>query len=45
MNAPATAPIPVFLDCDTGVDDSLALAYLVSSPAVRLVAHDSGRSD
>ena len=37
MNAPATAPIPVFLDCDTGVDDSLALAYLVSSPAVRLV--------
>ncbi|GAA1950013.1 nucleoside hydrolase [Microbacterium aquimaris] len=37
MNVPATASAPVFLDCDTGVDDSLALAYLVSSPAVRLV--------
>lgn len=31
------SPFPVYLDCDTGVDDSLALAYLVSSPAVQLV--------
>ncbi|MFT4211071.1 MAG: nucleoside hydrolase [Microbacterium sp.] len=29
--------IPVYLDCDTGVDDSLALAYLLASPAVELV--------
>jgi purine nucleosidase len=27
----------VFLDCDTGVDDSLALGYLALSPAVDLV--------
>jgi purine nucleosidase len=31
------APIPVFLDCDTGVDDSVAIAYLLASPAVDLV--------
>jgi len=29
--------VPVFLDCDTGVDDSLALGYLALSPAVDLV--------
>lgn len=29
--------IPVYLDCDTGVDDALALAYLLASPAVDLV--------
>ncbi len=34
---PDTSPIPVYLDCDTGVDDSLALAYLLASPAVDLV--------
>ena len=29
--------VPVYLDCDPGVDDSLALAYLLASPAVDLV--------
>lgn len=28
---------PVYLDCDTGIDDSLALLYLLRSPEVRLV--------
>lgn len=28
---------PIYLDCDPGVDDSLALGYLVASPLVRLV--------
>lgn len=28
---------PVFLDCDPGVDDALALGYLVASPNVTLV--------
>lgn len=32
-----TTPRPVYFDCDTGIDDSLALAYLMASPAVRLV--------
>lgn len=32
-----TSPIPVYLDCDTGVDDAVALAYLLASPAVELV--------
>lgn len=31
------APRPVYLDCDTGVDDALALAYLLKSPAADLV--------
>src|SRR5690625_3377246 len=31
------AELPVFLDCDTGVDDALALAYLIGSPEVALV--------
>ncbi len=35
MNSPN--PHPIYLDCDPGVDDSLALGYLVASPAVRLV--------
>ncbi len=30
-------PIPVYLDCDTGVDDAVALAYLIASPAIDLV--------
>lgn len=29
--------MPVYLDCDTGVDDSVALAYLLASPAIELV--------
>lgn len=29
--------IPVYLDCDTGIDDSLALAYLLTAPRVDLV--------
>lgn len=33
----SAAAIPVFLDCDTGVDDAVAIAYLLSSPAVDLV--------
>ena len=28
---------PVYLDCDTGIDDSLALAYLLASPDIDLV--------
>ncbi|WP_208298533.1 nucleoside hydrolase [Streptomyces liangshanensis] len=31
-----TAPIPLYLDCDTGVDDALALAYLFNAPAAEL---------
>ena len=33
MNQPA----PFFLDCDTGIDDALALAYLLASPKAELV--------
>jgi purine nucleosidase len=29
--------LPIYLDCDTGIDDSLALSYLATSPHVRLV--------
>ncbi|MBA8816976.1 purine nucleosidase [Microbacterium halimionae] len=32
-----STPTPVFLDCDTGIDDSVALAYLLRSPAIDLV--------
>lgn len=35
MNSPTSRPI--YLDCDPGIDDALALGYLVASPAVRLV--------
>lgn len=31
------ASIPVFLDCDTGIDDALALGYLLAAPQVNLV--------
>ncbi|MFT3834007.1 MAG: nucleoside hydrolase [Micropruina sp.] len=30
------APRPVYFDCDTGVDDALALVYLMASPEVSL---------
>jgi purine nucleosidase len=30
-------PRPVYFDCDTGIDDSLALAYLLASPEIELV--------
>ncbi len=33
----SSTTLPVYLDCDTGVDDALALAYLLASPAVDLV--------
>ncbi len=32
-----TQPAPFFLDCDTGIDDALALAYLLASPRADLV--------
>lgn len=28
---------PVYFDCDTGIDDSMALAYLLASPEIELV--------
>jgi purine nucleosidase len=31
-----TTPQPFYLDCDTGIDDSLAIAYLLASPEVEL---------
>jgi purine nucleosidase len=34
---PATPFRPVYLDCDTGVDDAVALAYLLASPEIQLV--------
>ncbi|MWV49035.1 nucleoside hydrolase [Rathayibacter sp. VKM Ac-2803] len=39
--------VPVFLDCDTGIDDSLALAYLLRSPLADLVGIStvSGNTD
>lgn len=31
------ARLPIYLDCDTGIDDALALAYLLASPEIDLV--------
>ena len=30
-------PAPLYFDCDTGIDDSLALGYLVESPEIEVV--------
>ncbi|WP_163165396.1 nucleoside hydrolase [Arthrobacter sp. Alg241-R88] len=32
-----TTPSPFYLDCDTGIDDALALAYLLASPLADVV--------
>ncbi|PWJ47476.1 purine nucleosidase [Quadrisphaera granulorum] len=32
-----TRSVPLFLDCDTGVDDALAIAWLAAAPGVDLV--------
>ncbi|MCK9793227.1 nucleoside hydrolase [Isoptericola sp. 4D.3] len=37
MTQLSPSPAPLYLDCDTGVDDSLALAYLLASPEIDLV--------
>ncbi|MEU1970961.1 nucleoside hydrolase [Microbacterium sp. NPDC019599] len=34
---PDSSPVPLYLDCDTGIDDALALAYLLASSHARLV--------
>lgn len=34
---PTGPTVPVYLDCDTGIDDALALGYLLASPAANLV--------
>jgi purine nucleosidase len=34
----SAARIPIIVDCDTGIDDSLALLYAVASPECELVA-------
>jgi purine nucleosidase len=33
-----TTPLPVHFDCDTGIDDALALAHLLSRPHVELIS-------
>src|SRR5512140_872278 len=33
-----TTPVPLILDVDTGIDDSLALLYAASSPDAELIA-------
>ncbi|WP_272939081.1 nucleoside hydrolase [Mycolicibacterium diernhoferi] len=37
MTGSNTAPLPVFADVDTGVDDAMALAYLFASPDANVV--------
>ena len=34
----STGRIPIIVDCDTGIDDSLALLYAAASPDCELVA-------
>jgi len=38
MGDPQPARIPILVDCDTGIDDSLALLYAAASPGCELVA-------
>jgi purine nucleosidase len=33
----APHPRPIYLDCDTGIDDAVALAFLLATPGIRLV--------
>ena len=33
-----TATVPILIDCDTGIDDSLALLYAVASSEAEIVA-------
>ncbi|TFC94738.1 MULTISPECIES: nucleoside hydrolase [Cryobacterium] len=33
----APQPRPIYLDCDTGIDDALAIAFLLATPGIRLV--------
>ena len=35
--AMAPHPRPIYLDCDTGIDDAVALAFLLATPGIRLV--------
>jgi purine nucleosidase len=37
-DAAMSARVPVLIDCDTGIDDSLALLYACASPAAEIVA-------
>jgi inosine-uridine nucleoside N-ribohydrolase len=37
-HGPRREPVAVLMDCDTGIDDALALLYLCSQPQVELVA-------
>jgi purine nucleosidase len=38
VSEPAAPRVPILVDCDTGIDDSLALLYAVASPECELVA-------
>ena len=38
LHGPRREPVSLLLDCDTGIDDALALIYLCSQPHVELVA-------
>ena len=38
MGPRSAVPIPLIVDCDTGIDDSLALLYAVASPDCEIVA-------
>ena len=40
--AKAPRPRPIYLDCDTGIDDAVALAFLLATPGIRLVGIGTG---